>query len=68
MAAYYANTNAQANGDHEVHAGTCSFLPAWENRDYLGEFLSCQPAVAEARRRYPRADGCYWCSRTCHTR
>jgi len=68
MPAYYANTNSQANGDHEVHAENCSFLPASQNRDYLGHFLTCQPAVAQAKLRYKRADGCYFCCNPCHKR
>lgn len=68
MATYYVNTNAQANGDHEVHTDMCQHLPAPQNRDYLGFHLTCQPAVAEARRRYLRADGCYWCCNACHKR
>lgn len=64
---YYVNTNAQTNGDHEVHAASCNWLPAQQHREYLGDFAHCAPAVAEARRTYRRANGCYWCSRACHT-
>jgi len=38
MKKYYVNTNAQSNGDHEVHDENCEFLPKPENRRYLGEF------------------------------
>lgn len=27
MAANYLNRNTQANGDHEVHASGCTFMP-----------------------------------------
>lgn len=64
---YYVNRNAQPNGDHEVHDSGCSFLPAPANRQYLGDFARCAPAVAEARRFFRQANGCYWCSRACHT-
>lgn len=67
MARYYVNMNAQSNGDHEVHTGTCSFLPNPENRLYLGEFESCAPAVREAKRRYAQSNGCYYCARACNT-
>ncbi len=67
MTRYDVNKNAQANGDHEVHESGCSFLPAAENRIYLGEFSNCRDAVAEARRHYWRCNGCYYCSRACHT-
>lgn len=66
MARYYVNNNAQANGDHEVHELGCAFMPT-ENRTYLGEFSSCVPAVAEARKYHRKANGCFYCSRPCHT-
>jgi len=56
MSRYYVNKNAQSNGDHEV-----------ENRIYLGEFASCRPAVAEAKKYYAQVNGCYYCARDCHT-
>lgn len=46
---YYVNENAQENGDHEVHATGCSFMPDEENRRHLGEFANCRPAVEKAR-------------------
>ena len=65
---YYVNQNEQDNGDHEVHKEDCNWMPEPENREYLGNFLSCQPAVAEAKRRgYSTANGCYYCSNLCHT-
>lgn len=67
MTRYYVNNNAQPNGDHEVHEGDCSFLPASENRMYLGEFPYCSAAVAEARRYYVQVNGCYYCSNACHS-
>lgn len=66
-ARYYVNTNAQNNGDHEVHRTGCSFLPSVANREYLGEFSNCAAAVQEARRYYRQVNGCYYCSRACHT-
>ena len=67
MTRYYVNKNAQANGDHEVHESGCLYLPAAENRVYLGDFSNCRDAVAEARRHYRQSNGCYYCSRACHT-
>ena len=64
---YYVNKNAQTNGDHEVHTETCSYLPEAENRIYLGNFASCYPAVAEAKKHFIHSDGCYFCSNACHT-
>lgn len=67
MYRYYVNTNAQWNGDHEVHRDGCSYLPAPANRIYLGQFMECYSAVAEARRHFQQVNGCYYCCRACHT-
>lgn len=67
MASYHLNMNEQANGDHEVHREGCSFMPAAQNRIYLGQFESCYGAVNEARKHYWQVDGCYYCSYACHT-
>jgi hypothetical protein len=66
---YYVNKRAQNNGDNEVHKDGCSYLPAPENRSYLGEFEDCHAAVKEARKTYPKtANGCAYCCPACHTR
>ena len=67
MASYYMNKNAQSNGDHEVHKDGCGHAPDIQNRKYLGEFPSCYGAVAEAKKHNPKADGCFYCSKECHT-
>lgn len=64
---YYVNKNEQANGDHEVHKGTCSHLPTAQNQLYLGLFGTCQDAVRAAKQYYTKSNGCYYCSSTCHT-
>jgi len=65
---YYVNKLAQTNGDHEVHDEFCIYLPSVLNRRYLGEFYSCMDAVLEAKTTYTTADGCKFCSPTCHKR
>jgi len=67
MANYYVNVNQQSNGDHEVHTTGCSFTPLPENRIYLGSFVSCGPAVQQARSYYSQVNGCYFCCNACHT-
>lgn len=67
MARYYVNQNQQANGDHEVHRQGCDRMPFEENRTYLGEYETCGPAVRKAKTIYPKSNGCYYCSRACHT-
>ncbi len=64
---FYVNKNAQQNGDHEVHCSTCSWLPDVENRIYLGDFVTSQAAVREARKYYSQANGCYHCCPESHT-
>lgn len=68
MKKYYVNIRPQVNGDHEVHDENCNFLPTELNRKYLGIFSSCQEAVKEAKKYYPVSNGCFYCSRLCHTR
>jgi hypothetical protein len=65
---YYVNKRAQSNGDHEVHTANCRYLPSEADRMYLGDYTSCKPAVAEAKKTYSTADGCKTCSPDCHTR
>ncbi len=67
MSRYYVNMNAQENGDHEVHTTGCSFMPKPENRIYLGDFASCAPAVAAAKKHYSQSNGCFYCAKPCHT-
>jgi hypothetical protein len=67
MARFYVNKNAQENGDHEVHKSDCSFLPSEENRLFLGSFDNCTDAVNEAKKTDPKSNGCYFCSKECHT-
>lgn len=62
---YYVNTNAQANGDHEVHKEGCKYMP--NSRKHLGEFANCYDAVRAATRHYAQVNGCYYCSSECHT-
>lgn len=38
-----------------------------QNWIFLGDSSSCHPAVDAARRYFTRANGCYWCCRSCHT-
>jgi len=67
MDKYYVNQNAQNNGDHEVHKEGCSYMPLSQNRTYLGEHSSCHGAVRKAKETYRQSNGCYYCSKDCHT-
>ena len=67
MAGYYVNPAEQANGDHEVHRSGCYWLTLIQHPIYLGLYERCEPAVREAKRLYAQVNGCYFCSRSCHT-
>jgi hypothetical protein len=62
---YYVNNKAHANGDQEVHRENCQYLPL--DRKYVGNYATCEDAVREAKKIYPNSNGCYTCSRECHT-
>ncbi len=49
MTTCYVNKNSKTNGDHEVHAATCWFLPTADNRLLSGEFGNCADAVKKAK-------------------
>ncbi len=66
MDKYYVNNNAQSTGEHEVHKEGCEHMPT--NGTYVGYFTNCKDAVQKAKTIYPNVDGCYFCSRPCHTR
>lgn len=57
--------NAQPNGDHEVHAEGCTYMPS--AKKYLGLFSTCHGAVTEAKKNYSKSNGCKTCCNECHT-
>ena len=63
---FYVNSNAQPNGDNEVHRSDCSWLPSAENRVYLGCFSTSREAVNAAREYYRQVDGCCFCCPESH--
>ena len=67
MPDYYVNKNEQNNGDHKVHVVGCAWLDVVADKLYLGDFLCCHEAVVTAQIFYPQSNGCYYCSRECHT-
>jgi len=68
MPSYYVNRNAQSTGEHEVHRDGCPTPPLYSNRQPLGYFATCRPAVVEARKYYDNVDGCAYCCPDCHRR
>jgi len=69
MPKFIVNTNAQSNGDHEVHNKTegCEYMPDPSNRKDLGWHDNCIQAVDKAKETYPSSNGCYYCANSCHT-
>ncbi len=67
MTNFYVNTNAQPNGDHEVHRDNCPTPALPHNRLNLGYHSSCVEAVRLAKETYRRANGCKNCNPSCHT-
>lgn len=67
MDLYYVNSNAQSNGDHEVHRSTCSRLPDSLNRVSLWLCKDCKEALRKAKSYFDDVDGCYYCCNECHT-
>lgn len=67
MAKYYVNNNQATNPGlhHEVHKDGCDKMPS--DKNYLGEYSHCKPAVEEAKKQYTDADGCRICSKDCNT-
>lgn len=66
---YYVNDHAQADGYHEVHKSTCSWLASASSKTKLGDFVNAVPAVAFSKKNcYTKSDGCYYCSKEAHTR
>lgn len=65
---YYFNDKVDDNYRHEVHTKECLYLPAVENRTYIGYESSCKEAINLANAKHPSKDfdGCFWCSRACH--
>lgn len=66
MQHYFVNRDALRSGEHEVHTRNCDLNP--DNSMYLGHFATCEEAIAVASEIYPKVDGCYTCSRLCHSR
>ncbi len=66
MKQYYVNSNPDKTGFHLVHKEGCLDLPYPLYREVLGIHVSCVQAVAEAKRLYPKSNGCPVCSEFCN--
>ena len=69
MHSYYINLNKDLNGFNEVHQNTCFYFQLANNKVFLGNFPNAIAAVSYAKTHgYPKADGCYYCSKEAHYR
>lgn len=66
MEHYFVTMNQHAGDEHEVHKDGCPYMPANEQRLYLGEFVDGLAALEEARKYYPKAIACRWCCPECY--
>lgn len=65
---YYLNTNADSNGNNEVHKESCEWMPAPKNRCFIGFFNNGIEAVNYAKSiGWSNADGCFFCANEAHT-
>lgn len=70
MPSFFVDRRVQPNGDHEVHdRSRCPppCFPREGDAEYLGEFEDGSQALAVARLRYHRVNGCVWCATEFHT-
>ncbi len=67
MKNYYVHKLADNKGDHEVHVEGCNKMTVPSNFLNLGQFNNCWAAVAEAKKHYSQVNGCFYCSKECHT-
>jgi hypothetical protein len=59
MTHYFVDNSTQPDGAHEVHAVGCRRMAI--DKQYLGDFLSCESAVIEARKQFWTTAPCVRC-------
>jgi hypothetical protein len=59
MTHYFVDNREQPDGAHEVHAVGCKRMAS--DKQYLGDFLSCEQAVLEARKAFWQTASCMRC-------
>jgi hypothetical protein len=59
MTHFFVDNRAQPDGAHEVHAVGCKRMAS--DKAYLGDFMSCEVAVLEARKEFWQIAGCVRC-------
>jgi hypothetical protein len=59
MTHYFVDNRSQPDGAHEVHAVGCKRMAS--DKQYLGDFLTCEVAVLEARKAFWQTASCVRC-------
>ena len=59
MTHYFVDNREQPDGAHEVHAVGCKKMAS--DKRYLGDLMSCEAAVLEARKEYWQIASCVRC-------
>jgi len=59
MTHFFVDNSTQPDGAHEVHAVGCRRMAI--DKQYLGDFLSCEQAVLEARKQFWTTAPCVRC-------
>ena len=66
MKKYFINISANEDNEHTVHGEDCSFIPDPEKRKSLELHSSCLSAIKKAKKLYPKAVACIYCSGDCY--
>jgi hypothetical protein len=65
MAYYICNKLSDSNGEHEIHVSNCPFLPALENRVFVGNYPEVYQAIRHLKTKYAKQYfifyGCPFC-------
>ncbi len=59
MTHYFVDNRPQPDGAHEVHAVGCKRMA--NDKQYLGDYFSCEQAVLEARQTFWQTASCVRC-------
>ena len=59
MTHFFVDNRSQPDGAHEVHAVGCKRMAS--DKRYLGDLMSCEAAVFEARKEYWQIASCVRC-------
>ncbi|MCB8964364.1 MAG: hypothetical protein H6536_04905 [Bacteroidales bacterium] len=66
MDIFYIDLRPNGNGEYEMHRSGCKHLPDQASRYYLGLFGTCNEAMKEAQKSFPKSCGCPFCCKTCN--